>query len=428
MNFQTILIVIFNLLDAAAGSIAAPYAAFLVLQFFLPVREKRWTKPLLYAGCVLLSLHAIYVGDPVNILGILPAFLAVLLLCCGGSLLQRCSVFLIFSGFSLAFSALIDSFLLINPAVWELVGSFMQWGLLRLTVWLAVYFALRRSAPKRGYELPRNLWVLVDLLTLAPFAATLITVAMKEGGMARASLTDLLLLLVALLTSLGLLWAVAVLARQQELERATRFYEMNRLYYRNLEQEQFQVRRLRHDMANHLQTMSGLPEPELRKYLGELIRSPAMEHSCRFCENSVVNIVMASKEAAMKQNGISTEIEVSVPEGLPVQDADLCAVFANSLDNAVEACAKLPEDRRKISVRARTEKGLFVLQIRNSAGGNPVWKDGMPVTTKRNAEAHGLGIAGIREIAARYGGSTEITEKGGQFSLLVFFPLNDGKG
>lgn len=153
-----------------------------------------------------------------------------------------------------------------------------------------------------------------------------------------------------------------------------KLYEMNRLYYRNLEQEQFQVRRLRHDMANHLQTMSGLPEPEMREYLNNIINSPALEHARRFCENNVVNIVLASKASIMEQRKIDMDIEISVPSEIPVQNVDLCAVFANSLDNAIEACEKLPDDQRKVTVKARTDKGLFVMRVQNPYSGKATWK------------------------------------------------------
>jgi len=230
--------------------------------------------------------------------------------------------------------------------------------------------------------------------------------------------------LVVTLSSFGLLWAVVVLARQQKLEQEKSFYEMNRVYYQNLEQQQFQVRRLRHDMANHLQAMSAMPEPGLREYLAGLLHSPAMEHTQKFCENSVVNIVLASKEAIMEENKISVDIKASLPHKLPVQDVDLCAVFANSLDNAIEACIKLPEDQRNISLKARTDKGLFVLQVQNPLCGKTVWQNGIPVTTKDNLEVHGFGLAGIREIAVRYGGSMEITTDETCFTLLVYLPIH----
>ncbi len=395
--------------------IVTPYFVLLALEHFLPIRSKRWAKPLLYVGCGLLVGMIIYVGDRANLPGTLISFALAVFICCEGDRLQRLSITLIFASLGLSFNALMDSYFMLAA-----------YGLPRLFVWFGVYFVLKRFAPKHEYNLPPRLWALIDVLTLTPFAATLITVLLSDDidGMS-GNIQGFLLLLVVTLSSFGLLWAVVVLARQQKLEQEKSFYEMNRVYYQNLEQQQFQVRRLRHDMANHLQAMSAMPEPGLREYLDGLIHSPAMEHTRRFCENSVVNIVLASKEAVMEQKRISADIKVSLPQKLPVQDVDLCAVFANSLDNAIEACEKLPEDQRKISVKARTDKGMFVFQVQNLVSGEIVWQNGVPVTTKQNAQTHGFGLAGIREIAARYGGSMEITADGKWFTLLVYFSLNE---
>jgi Signal transduction histidine kinase regulating citrate/malate metabolism len=420
-----VLLVGLNLLDLVSKFLT-PVTILLVVEWMLPVRRKRWARPLLYIGCWIFEGTAIYIGDPVNLPGALLALFLAVFLCCEGTGLQRFSVTLILASLGLSLSALTDNYLRFGFSIYMFS---MRWDLIRLFSWFLVYLALRRFAPRQEYSLPPLLWALVDVLTLTPFAATLVTVLLSSDlDRPSDNIQGVLLLSVVTFSSFGLLWAVVVLARQQKLEQEKSFFEMNRLYYRNLEQEQFQVRRLRHDMANHLQTMSGLREAELHEYISGLIRSPAMEHMRRFCENSVVNIVMASKETVMEQDGIRAEIEVSVPRELPVRDEDLCAVFANSLDNAIEACEKLPEDQRELSVRARTDKGLFVLQVQNPFYGKTVQKDGVPVTTKQNTKAHGFGIAGIREMAARYGGSMEITERDGQFTLLVYFPLDDQRG
>lgn len=396
----------------------APYIMLMSLEYFLPLRSKRWAKPVLYVGCWLFVGMVIYIGDRANLPGALIPFGLAVFLCCEGNWLQCLSVTLIFASLGLSFNALVDS-------------SFMLWDIayyLRLLLWLGVYLSLRRFAPKQEYNLSPKLWALIDVLTLTPFAATLITVLLSPDiDRLSDDIQGFLLLLVVTLSSFGLLWAVVVLARQQKLEQEKSFYEMNRLYYRNLEQEQFQVRRLRHDMANHLQTMSGLSEPEMHEYLNSLIHSPAMEHTRRFSENNTVNIVLASKMAVMEQSKIDADIEVSVSSEIPVQDVDLCALFANGLDNAIEACEKLPEEQRRVSVKARADKGLFVMKVQNPYSGITAWENGMPVTTKKNTGIHGFGLAGIREIAARYGGSAEITEEAGQFVLLVYFPVNENK-
>jgi len=398
-----------------AGFFSRFVTAFLILRImeqFLPVRKKRWAKPVLYLGCLFFTSMAIFVGDPINLPGAFLGFGCVAFLCCEGSWLQRLSMTLILSSIGFSLNALLDS-------------AFVLYGieLLKCLVWLTIYLTLSRFAPKQEYDLPTRLWTLVDVLTLTPLAATFITVLLGniEGGSGEPRVY--LLLPVVTLTSIGLLWAVVVLARQQKLEQEKNFYEMNRIYYRNLEQEQFQVRRLRHDMANQLQTMSALPEPELRNYLNELIHSPVMEHTQNFCENHIVNIVLASKTTIMEQQQIRTDVEVSVPQEIPIQDSDLGAVFANSLDNAIEACDKLPGDQRHISIKARTDKGLFVLKVQNPSIEKTVLQNGIPITTKKDQHSHGFGLASIREIAGRHGGSVEITEEDGMFALLVYFPL-----
>ena len=405
--------IIYRIFDYACG-FAAPYVMLMCLERFLPVRGRRWARPVLYVGCWLFVGMVIYIGDRANLPGALIPFGLAVFLCCQGDWLQCLSITLIFSSLGLSFNALVDS-------------SFMLWDIayyLRLFFWLSVYFSLRRFAPKQEYNLSPRLWALVDVLTLTPFAATLITVLLSPDiDRLSDNIQGFLLLLVVTLSSFGLLWAVVVLARQQKLEQEKNFYEMNRLYYRNLEQEQFQVRRLRHDMANHLQTMSGLPEPEMREYLNNIINSPALEHARRFCENNVVNIVLASKASIMEQSKIDVDIEVSVPSEIPVQNVDLSAVFANSLDNAIEACNKLPEGQKHISIKARTDKGLFVLKMQNPSIEKPVLQNGIPITTKKDPRSHGFGLTSIREIAMRHGGSMEITEAEGIFTLLTYFPL-----
>ncbi|MEA4919651.1 MAG: GHKL domain-containing protein [Clostridiaceae bacterium] len=398
-----------------AGFFSRFVTAFLILRImeqFLPVRKKRWAKPVSYLGCLFFTSMAIFVGDPINLPGAFLGFGCVVFLCCEGNWLQRLSMTLILSSIGFSLNALLDSAFVLYRI-----------DLLKCLVWLTIYLTLSRFAPKQEYDLPTRLWTLVDVLTLTPLAATFITVLLGniEGGSREPRVY--LLLPVVTLTSIGLLWAVVVLARQQKLEQEKGFYEMNRIYYRNLEQEQFQVRRLRHDMANHLQTMSALPEPQLRDYLNELIHSPVMNHTQKSCENRIANIVLASKTAIMEQHQIRSEVEVSVPQKISIQDSDLCAVFANSLDNAIEACDKLPEDQRHISIKARTDKGLFVLKVQNSSCEKIVLENGTPVTTKQDKHSHGFGLAGIREIAARYGGSVEITEEEGMFTLLVYFPF-----
>ena len=214
-----------------------------------------------------------------------------------------------------------------------------------------------------------------------------------------------------------------MLSRHEALRRAETLWELRSIYYQNLEQEQTQVRRLRHDMANHLQALSGLMEEpdKARAYLDSLVNMPGLTVSRRFCDNPTVNTVLAGKTALMEEKGIKGDIAVALPRELPLSDTDLCALFANALDNAIEACERLENmDERVIWVRARADKGLLMVQVTNRTGGAaPATLE----TTKADKASHGYGLAILHEIAARANGTCAVEQRPGVFELIVTAPL-----
>ena len=225
-----------------------------------------------------------------------------------------------------------------------------------------------------------------------------------------------------LLTSLVLLLAILTLADHERLEQANRLAGLREVYYQGLQQQETQVRRLRHDLRNHLTVIRGLleggDEPGALHYLDQLTGSPALRGTRRLCENEAANVVLAAKAEALEREGAAADLSVSLPRDLPVADADLCALLGNALDNALEGSRGSPE--RQITVRCKADKGLFMLRVENSLGG-PVKPD--LATTKANKSAHGFGLPGMREIAERYGGTLEAGVRAGRFELLVCLPL-----
>lgn len=392
-----------------AGGIITGFLSVGVLSWFLPVRSNWWAKGLIFIGCVTLVNMVIFVGDRDNLPGTLLWFGFTVLLCCQGTWLQKISIALILASLSTSFNALIDTFI---------------WGVTpyRLILWIFLFLFVRRFAPKQQYELSSHLWILLDLLVMAPFSIVTITVLMNDME-SFIFLRDAFLLLIAFLSSWGFFWALVVFARQQKLEQEWTFSQINQAYYRNLEQEQLQIRRLRHDMANHLQVMAGLTPEKMKEYVEQLIHSPAMDQLQRFCANHVVNAVLSVKYLRMEQCKIRTEITVSLPAELPIAEVDLCALFANSLDNAIEACEELSEEQRYIKVKSQADKGIFVLQIQNSMKGNLKKTEVGFATSKKDTQQHGFGLSSIQQIVTRYGGALELKPVENEFEFMLYIPL-----
>ena len=101
---------------------------------------------------------------------------------------------------------------------------------------------------------------------------------------------------------------------------------------------------------------------------------------------------------------------------------DLCALLGNALDNAIEGSRGAGE--RRITIRCKADKGLFMLRVENTLGG-AVQPD--LATTKTDKAAHGFGIPGMREIAERYGGTLDAGVRDNGFELVVPAPGRAGR-
>ena len=101
-------------------------------------------------------------------------------------------------------------------------------------------------------------------------------------------------------------------------------------------------------MRNHLSALLGLLErgswEEAERYLRQLGGSPALTGHRRFCGNETVDVVLASKAAALEEAGLTGEFQVSLPEQMDIPAPELCALLGNALDNAIEGAAGA-EDR-----------------------------------------------------------------------------------
>ncbi|QHQ62365.1 GHKL domain-containing protein [Anaerocolumna sedimenticola] len=385
-----------------------------VLNILVPFRKELWRQIFLFIGCWLLTGMIIFVGDFANLPPTIIIFLITVFLGCGGSRLQKTTVALMVASTAFAFNALADSYFRI--------GSYLP---PRVFFWLMLYLLMRHYGPPKNYELTPPMWRLLLLLTATPLGIVLSLVLLQTPYYDHSDpimLSNFVLLLIAVLSFVGLLWTVTVLARQRRLEQQEQLYEFNRAYYQALEKQQFEVRRVRHDMANHLQILMSLPENEKNSYVEELIHLPVMQNSIHYCENQVVNAVINAKITLIEQADIKLNHSLFVPEGGNMEKSELCALFANVLDNAIEACLKLPQKQREITLEVRAEKGLLVCRISNSMNDTVKSEQGLPVTSKRDKNLHGYGLRNIQEIVERYHGQMEIETGNGKFSLFFYLP------
>lgn len=368
-----------------------------------------------------------WVGDG-NPLYLFPVLLAAFLIGYGGSRLARLVVGVIFFEWITAWSMIVDT-----RAV--LPGADGYWGAVawKFGMWLVVWLVMRQALPQEGHiSLPGRLWALIGLLSLAPLLSELAfslwdvrfyTENTVDGIIDAAFYT---LLPFQFISVIALLFAVVLLSRQQALEQAQQLADMREVYYQSVQREQAQARRLRHDLRNHLTALSGLlargDAAGAADYVHALQADAGVAAGTRWCENDTVNVVLAAKSHDAAESGLELSFEGVLPAALPIAAPDLCALFGNALDNAIEAARE--SDDKRILVRARADKGLLMLRVVNAcAGERRRTADGLFGTTKADTSQHGFGLRSMREIAARYGGTLETTAQDGKFELVACLPL-----
>ena len=409
------------------------------------------------AVAFLASGTVVYIGDWGNLPLTFVVILVLIWVCSEDDGWKKMTVGLLFGSTIFAWNALVDNFIRIHS----------NYFLLPRVLFAVLFFAAtRRFAAGKDYDLTPKMWRLVLLLTFVPVGNVLSVVLLSEERWEIGE-TDLRLhfavLCLAFVAFVGLLWAIRVLARQRRLEQEALSAKLNEAYYESMEQQHFELRRLRHDMANHLQALSALPSEKKDTYIQELLDNGALAKTLNYCGDPTINAVLSVKENLLRQQNISLELKLDIPEELPFEKADLCAIYANALDNAAEACDGLPEEKpettnaepranntknRTIILESRARKGMLVFQITNpvpenvqgqyagisvqtetfsalSAGKEKSGQaETLPPTTKKDRTRHGYGLRSIRTSVEKYGGHMEIRQEEGQFTLFGYLPMH----
>lgn len=395
---------------------------------YLPVKEHRVAKVGLFLLFYITIGMPSWIGDE-NVLFLFPAFFAFFLLCCQGSRPARVALSMVFYAVLMPWNILVDSLGLGGELGWQALPALGA----KLLVWAGLWLLVRRVTPAEGVRLSRRMWLLTGGLSLGP-VCVMLTFSIWGWSQKLVSYDTFhsvarplafTFLPFALLTGVALLLAVAVLARQEALERENRLAQSRELYYQSLRREQEQIRTLRHDMANHLTALQGLLEgarpDEALSYLHSLSHSAALTGGQRFCEHEAANALLSSKADAARRAGLEPDFQADLSTGLPMGDPDLCALLGNALDNAIDNAAGAEDP--VVLLRARVERGLFLLRVENAFAGSREQTGDLFPTTKEDKSQHGLGLRAMRDLALQRGGSFEASAQNHRFQLIVCLPL-----
>lgn len=141
----------------------------------------------------------------------------------------------------------------------------------------------------------------------------------------------------------------------------------------------------------------------------------------------ILDFVLNQKRKVAEQKGIDFEICASALMNLSLSDEDVSVLFGNLLDNAIEACEQIQDDRRWILFKLQKRQQLLFIEITNSMGNAPRIKNGVILTSKKNKKLHGYGLKSVKRIVEKCNGTFSFSIEEGIFKVnLSFFEIENG--
>lgn len=204
--------------------------------------------------------------------------------------------------------------------------------------------------------------------------------------------------------------------RMQEYQNS-----VNLEYYKNVEKNSVEARKIRHDLANMVQTAYEIMEngtdsdkESAKKMFAQLKAEVSDIKIERFCENPLVNAIASNKAAECRKNNIEFDFDLRVPETVGIEEVDICKAYVNIFDNAINA-AKAIDGKRYVKIKSFTSEDDGMLYISEENDVAPDYED----KKKARTGEHGYGLKILRDTAEKYGGRLVTDDKGDTFTVVM---------
>ena len=159
-----------------------------------------------------------------------------------------------------------------------------------------------------------------------------------------------------------------------------------------------------------------------------------MEHEIKVYEtqnktgNRILDAVLTNKSMVCQKREIELKVIIEGQSLSFMDDMDISALFGNMLDNAIESVSRQKEkEKRLIWLYVSREKQFVRIRTENYCDEKIRFRNGMPVTTKKDKRLHGYGMKSICATVEKYGGSTVACQRDNWFELKILIPISGKK-
>ena len=158
-------------------------------------------------------------------------------------------------------------------------------------------------------------------------------------------------------------------------------------------------------------------------YLEKMEREIRVYETQNKTGNQILDAVLTNKAMVCQNKEIELKFIVDGGALSFMEDMDVSALFGNMLDNAIESAEKQQEKQKRLIWLYVTKEKQFVrIRTENYCDEKIRFKNGMPVTTKKDRRLHGYGMKSIKSTVEKYHGSVVAAQENNWFELKILLP------
>lgn len=212
---------------------------------------------------------------------------------------------------------------------------------------------------------------------------------------------------------------------RRELDAIKNILQNQYVQYRQSRESIDLINRKYHDLKHQIAVLRAEQDPKERAAfldkMGEEIQHYEAQNKTG---NSVLDTVLTGKSLYCAKHSIKLTAVADGEAPHFMEVVDICTVFGNLLDNAIEYELTVPnKELRLIHLEVSTRRGFLLIRCENHFEGELVLHQGLPSTTKSGTNYHGYGLKSIRYTAQKYGGSMTVSKEDTWFVVTLLIPL-----
>ncbi|MDE6672444.1 MAG: GHKL domain-containing protein [Ruminococcus sp.] len=404
---------------------------FMVIGCFLDIRQKLPVKVVAYGLCILIANIVIFANDITNIIGVLIGFILFTFILYQDIWICKLSAVIILYPMIVSINYLAQDtgmqiyFYIIRK--WELntenifISTLIHTISLAIApvIWFSIWQILKRRNIKSISLLNTKMWLMIDGVCLSVFIAVLVTL----NFMPENSWMGYPICLSGIITIFACLYLTLYIADSILTEYQLQTMKKKHKYYEEKLQEEERVRSIYHDMKNHLLVLENQSGTDYAKEIAKKLRMEISDYEDYIHTGSdILDVIIKEKSRMARENNIDFSVTVDFSGVYFIEPLDISTIFGNSIDNALEATGKLPEEYRAVIIKAGIVHSFVMIVIENTCPDVPEEKS---KTTKDDKFLHGFGIGNIKKTVEKYNGEYTSDCKDRKYILKILIPVSD---